>query len=250
MADGAGAGSASPGQGSGAGSGRGPLVVVIEDDPQIRRFLRPALTTHGFRVAEAPTAQEGLREAAARPPDLVILDLGLPDLDGLEVIHGLREWTQVPIIVLSARGQEEDKVSALEAGADDYLTKPFGIGELLARIRVALRHVDRAAAQPSEPVFVVGDLRVDLAGRRVFVAEREIHLTPIEYKLLTTLVRHAGKVLTHGQLLREVWGPKQEGQAHYVRVYMAHLRHKLETEPAQPRYLFSEPGVGYRLKID
>jgi len=250
MADGAAAGSASPDQGGGAGPARGPVVVVIEDDPQIRRFLRPALTSHGFRVTEAANAEDGLRETASRPPDLIILDLGLPDLDGLDVIRRLREWTQVPIIVLSARGQEQDKVSALEAGADDYLTKPFSIGELLARIRVALRHAERAAAQPSEPAFALGDLRVDLAARRVFVADREIHLTPIEYKLLTTLVRHAGKVVTHGQLLREVWGPKQEGQSHYVRVYMTHLRHKIEAEPAQPRYLITEPGVGYRLKVD
>lgn len=225
-------------------------MVVIEDDPQIRRFLRPALTSRGFRVAEAANGEDGLREAASRPPDLIILDLGLPDLDGLDVIRRLREWTQVPIIVLSARGQEQDKVSALEAGADDYLTKPFSIGELLARIRVALRHADRAAAQPSEPAFAVGDLRVDLAARRVFAADREIHLTPIEYKLLTILVRHAGKVVTHGQLLREVWGPKQEGQSHYVRVYMAHLRHKIEAEPAHPRHLITEPGGGYRLKVD
>ncbi len=250
MADGAVPGSASPDQGGGAGSPRGPVVIVIEDDPQIRRFLRPALTSHAFRVTEAANAEDGLRETASRPPDLIILDLGLPDLDGLDVIRRLREWTQVPIIVLSARGQEQDKVSALEAGADDYLTKPFSIGELLARIRVALRHAERAAAQPSEPAFALGDLRVDLAARRVFVADREIHLTPIEYKLLTTLVRHAGKVVTHGQLLREVWGPKQEGQSHYVRVYMTHLRHKIEAEPAQPRYLITEPGVGYRLKVD
>ncbi len=250
MPDGMGAASASPDQGGGAPPAGGPVVVVIEDDPQIRRFLRAALPSHGFRVTEAANGEDGLREAAARPPDLIILDLGLPDLDGLDVIRRLREWTQVPIIVLSARGQEQDKVSALEAGADDYLTKPFGIGELLARVRVALRHADRAAARPSAPAFAVGDLRVDLAGRRVFVADREIHLTPIEYKLLTTLVRHAGKVVTHGQLLREVWGPKQEGQAHYVRVYMTHLRHKIEAEPAQPRYLITAPGVGYRLVLD
>lgn len=250
MTDDAVAGLAPPDPGSGALSAGTPLVVVIEDDPQIRRFLRPALTSHGFRVAEAANGEDGLREAASRPPDLVILDLGLPDLDGLEVIRRLREWSQAPIIVLSARGQEQDKVSALEAGADDYLTKPFGIGELLARMRVALRHAERVAMPTADPTFTLGDLRVDLAGRRVFVAGREVHLTPIEYKLLTTLVRYAGKVVTHGQLLREVWGPKQEGQAHYVRVYMTHLRHKIEAEPAQPRYLITEPGVGYRFKVD
>ncbi len=250
MADGVVAGSASPDQGAGAGSARGPAVVVIEDDPQIRRFLRPALTSQGYRVMEATSAEEGLAAAATRQPDIIILDLGLPDVDGLEVIRRLREWSHVPIIVLSARGREEDKVSALEAGADDYLTKPFGMGELLARLGVALRRAARLAAQAPEPAFVVGDLHVDLVRRQVLVAGREVHLTPIEYKLLVTLIRYAGRVVTHGQLLKEVWGPGQERQAHYVRVYMGHLRHKLEAEPARPRYLITEPGVGYLLKVE
>jgi len=250
MPDGVGSGSAPADQRAEPGGTRGPVVVVIEDDPQIRRFLRPALTSQGYRVIEAVSGEEGLAAAATRQAEVIILDLGLPDLDGLEVIRRLREWTQVPIIVLSARGREEDKVGALEAGADDYLTKPFGMGELLARIRVAIRHADRVAAQAADPIFALGDLRVDFARRQVVVRNQEVHLTPIEYKLLTTLIRYAGKVVTHGQLLKEVWGPGQAAQAHYLRVYMGHLRHKLEGEPAQPRYLLTEPGVGYRLKID
>ncbi len=238
---------ASSDQGSGAGSVGGPLVVVIEDDPQIRRFLRPALGGQGYRVVEAASAEEGLAAASTRQPDMVILDLGLPDVDGIEVIRRLREWTAVPIVVLSARGQEKDKIAALDAGADDYVSKPFGVGELLARMRVALRHAARGSTEPSDATFVLGDLRVDLARRRVFVRDSEVHLTPIEYKLLTTLVRHAGKVLTHRQLLTEVWGPPYADQAHYLRVYMAQLRRKLEADPARPRYLLTEPGVGYRL---
>lgn len=222
-------------------------MVVIEDDPQIRRFLRPALATQSYRVTEAATGEEGLAAAAIRQPDLVILDLGLPDLDGIEVIRRLRDWTAVPIVVLSARGQEEDKIAALDAGADDYVSKPFGIGELLARMRVALRHASRVSSQSTDATFVVGNLRLDLARRRVFVRDCEVHLTPIEYKLLAALVRHAGMVLTHGQLLKEVWGPPYADQAHYLRVYMAQLRRKLEVDPARPRYLLTEPGVGYRL---
>jgi two-component system KDP operon response regulator KdpE len=227
-----------------------PTVLVIEDEPQIRRFLRATLPAHGYRLLEAGTAQDGLTQAAMHQPELIILDLGLPDLDGLEVTRRLREWTTVPILVLSARGQETDKVVALDAGADDYLTKPFGTQELLARMRVALRHAAHLRQEPQEPVFTVGELRVDLTHRRVDVASQEIHLTPIEYKLLTVLVRYAGRVVTQRQLLQEVWGPHQTSATHYVRVYMGQLRHKLEANPARPRYLVTEPGVGYRLKTD
>lgn len=224
------------------------IVLVIEDEAPIRRFLRATLTAHGYRLLEAVSAQDGLTQAATHQPDIVILDLGLPDLDGLEVTRQLREWTTVPIIVLSARGQEADKITALDAGADDYLTKPFGMGELLARMRVALRHAMRTTQEPGDPVFTTGALRVDLARRHVFVNEQPIHLTPIEYKLLTTLIKHADKVVTHRQLLQEVWGPGYTHATHYLRVYMGQLRHKLEAEPARPRSLLTEPGVGYRLK--
>jgi two-component system KDP operon response regulator KdpE len=224
-----------------------PVVVLIEDEPPIRRFLRATLTGQGYRLFEATTAADGLVEVASRQPDVVIVDLGLPDLDGLEVIRRLREWSAVPVIVLSARGQERDKVTALDAGADDYVSKPFSAGELLARIRVALRHTAGASHEGSEATFTVGDLQVDLLRRHVSVRGGDVRLTPIEYKLLATLVKHAGKVVTHQQLLRDVWGPSHEEQSHYVRVYMAHLRHKLEAEPARPRYLLTEPGVGYRL---
>jgi two-component system, OmpR family, KDP operon response regulator KdpE len=227
-----------------------PTVLVIEDEPQIRRFLRATLPAHGYRLLEAETGHDGLTQAAMHQPELIILDLGLPDLDGLEVTRRLREWTAVPILVLSARGQETDKVVALDAGADDYLTKPFGIQELLARMRVALRHAAHLSQEQREPVFAVGDLQVDLAHRRVYVANQEVHLTPIEYKLLTVLVRYAGRVVTQRQLLQEVWGPHQTSATHYVRVYMGQLRHKLEVNPARPRYLVTEPGVGYRLKTD
>jgi len=226
-----------------------PVVVLIEDEPQIRRFLRATLTGQGYRLFEVGTGADALVEVAQRQPDVVVLDLGLPDMDGLEVIRRLREWSAVPIIVLSARGQERDKVGALDAGADDYVSKPFSAGELLARLRVALRHA-AGAAHEDGAAFRLGELQVDLLRRQVSVAGTEVKLTPIEYKLLTTLVRHAGKVLTHQQLLREVWGPSHEDQAHYVRVYMAHLRHKLETEPARPRYLLTEPGVCYRLAAE
>jgi two-component system, OmpR family, KDP operon response regulator KdpE len=226
-----------------------PVVVLLEDEPQIRRFLRATLTGQGYRLFEVGTGADALVEVAQRQPDVVVLDLGLPDMDGLEVIRRLREWSAVPIIVLSARGQERDKVGALDAGADDYVSKPFSAGELLARLRVALRHA-AGAAHEDGAAFRLGELQVDLLRRQVSVAGTEVKLTPIEYKLLTTLVRHAGKVLTHQQLLREVWGPSHEDQAHYVRVYMAHLRHKLETEPARPRYLLTEPGVGYRLAAE
>jgi two-component system KDP operon response regulator KdpE len=222
-------------------------VIVIEDEQPIRRFLRASLVAHGYDVVEAVSAADGLRQATTYQPDLVILDLGLPDLDGMEVIRRLREWSHVPVVVLSARGQENDKVAALDAGADDYLTKPFGVPELLARMRVALRH---AGPVEEEPVFETDSLRVDLAARRVFLAGQEIRLTPLEYRLLTVLIKHAGKVVTHRQLLKEVWGPNSVHETHYLRVYMGHLRHKLEAEPARPRLLLTEPGVGYRLAVE
>jgi two-component system KDP operon response regulator KdpE len=227
-----------------------PVIVLIEDEPQIRRFLRTTLTSQGYRLFEATTGEAGLVEIASRQPEVVIVDLGLPDMDGLQVIRRLREWSPIPVIVLSARGQERDKVVALDAGADDYVSKPFGADELLARIRVALRHTVGTSHEGDEATFEVGALRVDLVRRQVSVGGAHVHLTPIEYKLLTTLVRHAGKVVTTPQLLREVWGPVHGDQGHYVRVYMGHLRHKLESEPANPRYLLTEPGVGYRLVVD
>ena len=225
-----------------------PHVLLIEDEPQMRRFLRTALAANDYRLVEAVTAKEGLAHAAARNPDVILLDLGLPDRDGLEVARELREWSGTPIIVLSARGREEDKVKALDLGADDYLTKPFGVDELLARIRVALRHSSVAPGASPEPVFEAGDLRVDRSARGVWRAGQEVHLTPTEYKLLATLVRHAGKVLTHRQLLKEVWGANYASQSHYVRVYMAQLRQKIEADPSRPRLLLTEPGVGYRLR--
>ncbi|WHZ28220.1 MAG: DNA-binding response regulator KdpE [Nitrospira sp.] len=224
-------------------------VLLIEDEPEIRRFLRTTLPAHGFRLHEAVTGKDGLTEAKARNPDLVLLDLGLPDLEGNEVIRQIREWTTTPIIVLSARDGEQAKVAALDLGADDYITKPFGVNELLARVRTALRHAARPG-DGGESVFVLGDLKVDLGRRQVFVSEKEAHLTPIEYKLLTTLIRHAGKVLTHRQLLKEVWGPLHMDEGHYLRVYMRQLRNKLERNPAQPRYLVTELGVGYRLRTE
>jgi two-component system KDP operon response regulator KdpE len=227
---------------------QGPVVIVIEDEPDIRRFLRAALLSSGYRLVEATTGQEGLQAAETRQPDLIILDLGLPDMDGLDVIRRLREWTVVPIIVLSARGQETTKVAALDAGADDYIAKPFGVNELRARMRVSLRHAHRVGPGGSTPVFVTGDLQVDFGQRRVRVKGKEVHLTPIEYRLLTTLARHAGKVLTRNQLLTEVWGRAYADQAHYLHVHMAQLRRKLESDPARPRYLLTEPGVGYRLE--
>ncbi|MGZ4969406.1 MAG: response regulator [Methylobacter sp.] len=224
-----------------------PVIVIIEDDPQIRRFLRTSLSVQGFLVIEAVSGERGLVEIGTRKPELVILDLGLPGMDGIAVIGKVREWSAVPIIVLSARSQESNKIAALDAGADDYLTKPFSIGELLARIRVSLRHATQLTGDSVETLFCVGDLRVDLSRRSVHIGDREIHLTPIEYRLLTVLIRHAGKVLTHRQLLLDVWGPAYVEHAHYVRIYMGQLRRKLEADPAQPRYLLTEAGVGYRL---
>jgi len=225
-----------------------PLLLIVEDDTQMRKFLRASLSSHGYRLVEATTGNEGLNQAAAYNPDLILLDLGLPDIDGLEVTKRLREWASAPIIVISARGQEDDKINALDAGADDYLTKPFGTGELSARIRVALRHAARTSQERTEPVLTVGDLSVDLDKRTVLVAGREVHLTPIEYKLLVTLLKNSGKVLTHRQLLKEVWGPGYANNTQYLRVYMVQLRHKLEADATRPRYLVTEPGVGYRLK--
>jgi two-component system KDP operon response regulator KdpE len=226
------------------------VILLIEDEPQIRRFLRAALDAQGFKLIDVATGEEGVAAAATRQPEAIILDLGLPDMDGLDVIRRVREWSATPIIVLSARGQERDKIAALDAGADDYVAKPFGVGELLARMRVALRHAARGTGDPGESKFSVGDLQVDLAQRHVAVAGQPVHLTPIEYRLLATLVRHAGKLLTHHQLLNEVWGPTYTEQAHYLRVYTAQLRRKLEADPARPRYVLTEPGVGYRLAAE
>ncbi|MGC4096921.1 MAG: response regulator [Nitrospira sp.] len=211
-------------------------ILLIEDEPEIRRFLRTSLLAHGFRLHEATTGRDGLTEIKARNPDLILLDLGLPDLDGTEMIRQVREWTQIPIIVLSARDQEQAKVAALDLGADDYVTKPFGVNELLARMRAALRHASRTS-ESGESVFALDDLKVDLGRRQVFVLEKEVHLTPIEYKLLTTLIRYAGKVLTHRQLLKEVWGPLHVEEGHYLRVYMRQLRNKLEKPPPIPAIL-------------
>jgi len=224
-----------------------PLVLVIEDEPQMRRFLGGALRAHNYQVVEAASAREGLAQAAGRNPEVVLLDLGLPDLDGLEVTREIRRYARTPIIVLSARGKEQDKVTALDLGADDYLTKPFGVSELLARIRVALRH-STLPEGIAQPVFQAGEVRVDLVRRQVFLGDEEAHLTPTEYKLLATLIRHAGRVVTHRQLLQEVWGANYAGQTHYLRVYMAQLRHKLERDPTRPRLLTTEAGVGYRLR--
>lgn len=226
-----------------------PQVLLIEDEPQVRRFLRALLQGNGYRLIEAETGTQGITYAAQHTPDLVVLDLGLPDMDGIEVTRRLREWSNLPILVLSARGKEGDKVTALDAGADDYLTKPFGAEELLARLRVALRHAARRDIPPSS-AFSFGDVEVDLAKRSVMRAGAEVHLTPNEYKLLVELVRHAGMVLTHRQLLKDVWGPNSVQHTHYLRVYMAQLRHKLEADAARPRFLLTEPGVGYRLKTE
>jgi two-component system KDP operon response regulator KdpE len=225
-----------------------PLVLVVDDEAPIRRFLRATLASQGYRYVEAVSAAEAIAQAATRAPDLVLLDLGLPDEDGFEVVRRLREWSQVPVIVLSARGREDDKIRALDAGADDYVTKPFASGELLARMRVALRR--HATGAEDEPVVTVGELTIDLGRRRVSVGDTTVRLTPIEYRLLTVLARHPGRVLTHEQLLRDVWGPGYTRQHHYLRVYMAQLRQKLEREPSRPRWLLTEPGVGYRLRED
>jgi two-component system KDP operon response regulator KdpE len=232
------------------GQGPAPVVLVVEDEPQLMRFLRASLSTSGHRVIEATTGQSALAAAAMHSPDVILLDLGLPDMDGVDVARRLREWATTPIIVVSARRLEDDKVRALDAGADDYLTKPFGTGELLARIRVALRVAARIDADSPGTAFQVDTLRVDLAARRVWLAGREVRLTRTEYRLLATLVKHAGKVVTHGQLLREVWGPGATNQNQYLRVYMGQLRRKLEADPARPRFLQTHTGVGYCLRAE
>ena len=225
------------------------VVLVIEDEAPIRRFLRAGLEGQGYTLVEAATGKEGIAHAAMHVPDVVLLDLGLPDIDGFEVVARLREWSSTAIIVLSARGEDRDKIRALDAGADDYVTKPFSMGELLARLRAALRH-RRETATGEQGMVACGDLAIDLARRRVTVRGDEVRLTPIEYRLLAALARHAGRVLTHEQLLRDVWGPGHAEERHYLRVYMAQLRHKIEADPARPRILLTELGVGYRLRED
>jgi two-component system, OmpR family, KDP operon response regulator KdpE len=225
-----------------------PVIIVIEDDPPIRKFLRTSLSTQGFSVFEAESGKQGLVEAGVRKPDLIILDLGLPDMDGLDVIRAIREWSSVPIVVLSARSQEQHKIDALDQGADDYLIKPFGFGELMARIRVALRHANRPTEGAPSDELLVGRLKIDLNNRQICVDGEEVHLTPIQFRLLSVLVKHAGKVMTHQQILREVWGPSYQENAHYLRIYMSQLRQKLEADPTQPQYLLTESGVGYRFK--
>jgi two-component system KDP operon response regulator KdpE len=223
-------------------------LLLVEDDAHIRRFLRATLVTQGYALLEVETGEEGLALAAAQVPDLVLLDLGLPDMDGKEVIRRLREWSEVPIIVLTARGQEREKVASLDAGADDYLTKPFGVGELLARIRAAMRRVRMPEQGRVEQVFSLGDVTVDLERRRVTRGAEEVNLTPIEFKLLSVLIRQRGKVVTHRQLLKEVWGPSYIEQNPYLRIVILNLRRKLEENPTRPHYLITEPGVGYRLR--
>lgn len=223
-------------------------ILLIEDDAAIRKFLRASLTSQGYQYEEAVTGEAGLRMAAYQPPDIILLDLGLPDVDGLEVINRLREWASLPILVLTARDQEQTKIIALDAGADDYVTKPFNMGELLARVRTALRHAQAAGEDASRQSIMIGDLRADLAARQVFKSDSELQLTPIEYRLLTILMRHAGKVLTHGYLLKELWGPGYTDQVHTLRVHAANLRRKIEYNPAQPEYLLTEQGVGYRFR--
>jgi len=226
-----------------------PIVILVEDEKQIRRFVRDALEAEGWQVYEAETARQGLIEAGTRKPDLVILDLGLPDRDGIDFIRDLRGWSELPVIVLSARSHEMDKIAALDAGADDYLTKPFGVGELLARVRVALRRHQKTGAAGAT-VVEFGGVRVDLVNHSVMRGGQTVHLTPIEYRLLALLVRNAGKMLTHRQILREIWGPSHVESSHYLRIYMGQLRHKLEENPAQPRFFLTEAGVGYRLALE
>ena len=222
-------------------------VLIVDDEQSIRRFLRVTLTSQAYTVIEAASGQEALSNATTQKPDVIILDLGLPDIEGVEVTRLLRQWTQIPIIILSVRGSEEDKIAALDAGADDYLTKPFGVGELLARLRAALR---RAAQTASEPVFTSGSLKVDLSRRLVTMSGHEVQLTPTEYELLHVLVNHAGKVLTHHHLLREVWGEEYGEEFHILHVNISNLRRKIEPDPARPQFIITEPGVGYRLRTD
>jgi two-component system KDP operon response regulator KdpE len=225
-----------------------PLILLVEDEPAMRRLLRASLTSHGFRLIEATNAREGMALATSHNPEIILLDLGLPDGDGIDLTRNLRDWSRVPIIVISARGREADKVLALDAGADDYVTKPFGVSELLARIRVALRHAQAAQTANAAPTLELGQLRIDFSLRIVTVDGKEVHLTPIEYRLLALLAQHIGKVLTHRQLLTEVWGPGHADQTHYLRVRIAELRKKLDQDPAQPKWLLTEPGVGFRLR--
>jgi two-component system KDP operon response regulator KdpE len=222
-------------------------VLVVDDEPQIRRFLRTSLSAHGYHMIEAACGKDAIVKMTTERPDIVILDLGLPDMDGLHIIHRVREWSTIPIIVLSVRGRKDEKIAVLDGGADDYVTKPFNMGELLARIRAALRH--RLQAEVEEPVFRSAGLTVDLVRRVVLVDDCEVKLTPKEYDLLRVLVIHAGKVVTHQHLLREVWGPASVYETHYLRVYIGQLRQKIEPDPAQPRYILTEPGVGYRLRV-
>lgn len=226
----------------------GVTVLVVEDEPQMRRFIRASLSSHGYRVLEAERAQEAVMMLTGHNPEIVLLDLGLPDGDGIDLTREIRGWSRVPIIVISARGREDDKVAALDAGADDYLTKPFGVNELLARMRVALRHAEPQGDGQSARSLMFGELTIDLVRREVLRGTEELHLTPIEYKLLVLLAQNAGKVLTHRHILKEVWGPAYASQTHYVRVHMAELRKKVEADPSRPKLLVTEPGVGYRLR--
>ena len=223
----------------------GPRILIVDDEPQIRRFLRTALAAHGYRVDEADCGLEAIKNAPVVHPDLIILDLGLPDMDGKEVIERLREWAQTPILVLSVRERDEEKIAALDAGGDDYITKPFSIGELLARMRVAMRHVPGTA----DPVITVGELTIDLARRWVTAAGERVKLTPIEYDILKTLASYSGRVITHRQLLKQVWGPQSQDETQYLRVYIRSLRRKIERDPTRPAYILTEPGVGYRLAL-
>jgi two-component system KDP operon response regulator KdpE len=227
---------------------RAITILIIEDEPSIVRFLRTTLGSQGYDLYEAGTGQVGLAQAATCRPDLILLDLGLPDVDGIEVIRRIRAWSAVPIVIISARGQESDKVTALDLGADDYLTKPFGVPELMARIRAALRRAARVSDQADGAVFVSGDLKVDLAGHLAFLRGHEVDLTPIEFRLLAAMIRQAGKVITHRQLLTEVWGPHLTDESSYLRVFVHQLRRKLEDDPARPKYILTETGVGYRFK--
>jgi len=227
----------------------GETVLLIEDELQMRRFLRVALEGADYRLVEAETGRDGLSKAAEWNPDVILLDFGLPDIDGIDVIRNLREWSKTPVIIISAREQENDKIKALDGGADDYLTKPFGVGELLARIRVSARHRRLQQSGQNETAFVAGGLRIDYVRRQVFVDDREIHLTPIEYRLIAYLTQNAGKVITHRQLLKEIWGPSSIEHAQYLRVYMTQLRRKIETDAARPKFLINEPGIGYRFKF-
>lgn len=223
-------------------------ILVIDDEAQIRRFLKIALESSGYQVLQAETGHQGLELASLQSPDLILLDLGLPDIGGIEVLKRLREWTRVPVLILSVQEQERDKVTALDSGADDYLSKPFGVQELLARIRVALRHsTERNSKTDASPLFQLGDLKVDLAAHQVWKNEQALKLTKTEFKLLALLIQHAGKVLTHRQILREIWGAEYSGETHYLQVYISQLRRKLEADPSQPQMILTESGVGYRL---